>query len=748
MRKTCVLSAILLLMLAGTASAIKVEIKDFGLTKGEGLDEVKRPTGVAADREGRLLLTDRDNKKLLLFTTEGKFKFAFPSRQSKKLEKPSACAIGPGGAFYVIDDDKKAVYKFNEAGERQTVGSRSLFEEPIAVAADDSGRVFVVDKKSKKVVGLSATGDRLPGYAVVFDEPLAVAADRLGRAYVADAGKSTLFVFKADGTIEREVSLETGAAKDGKLKKPAGVAVNTHGEIFLVDEDERKVFYKQGVSDPNWQPLFGKEGEGEGEFKKPVAIAVAGRERVFVLDQDAPKISRATLSELPPIPPLGQSDLLSAQDTVTIIPNVVTSYKEAQVVISRVERETGRVFFSVLRPNGMPETGLQARDFVFTLGPNPVRNVRVEEFADQPEARLMAVLGFGTVAMVPLEVQRAKTAVVENFKSKPDKAAILTFQDKIEVPLLFTSDPFRLKEELNKVGFSGKKLKFFDAILAGKDLIAQTDTTGFGALVYLLDARDEESKYDIFQLERETNEGNFPPVFIVGVNVAPGSQLASELAKVTELTHGAYFFCQPLGENYARIYKHINRLLERQYVATFPGPFTAGPIGIRSTPPDGNVIETSAPLKGIVAQAEPQGREVMAPGGMGTLTIILIILGAIIVLIILILIIRAIVRKSRAVPPGWTLTVRRGVHHGQTFKIKSGETRMGSASSNEIAVHDDRVSRNHAVLRWTGSRFEIEDLNSTNHTFVNGKPITKAVVRAGDMISLANASDMVLEGGE
>lgn len=750
MRRVTLFFALLAVLVTGNAFAISVDIKDFGLTKGEGLDEVKRPEAIAADDKGHLLVTDRENKKLVLFNTDGKFRFAFPSKQSKKLEQPTACAIGPDSTFFVIDPSKKAVYKFDVAGERQSVGSQSIFPEPIAVAADPSGRVYVIDKKQKRLVGLSASGDQLPGYQVPLNNPLAVAADKLGRAYVADAGKGILFVFKADGTIERELSLSTGAAKGGKLTKPVGIAVNTHGEIFLLDQNDRRVFYKQGVEDANWQPLFGKEGSGQGEFKRPVAIAVAGRERVFVLDAEAPKISRATLGDLPSIPPLGQTGLLSAQDTITIIPDVATSFKQAQIVISRVDKEAGRIYFSVLRPNGMPEAGLIASDFRFALAGNPVTGVKVETFADHPEARLMAVLGFGTTQLVPLEVQRAKTAVVENFvsdliESKPDKAAILTFQNSIDVPAHFTSDPFRLKEELNKVGFEGSSLKFFDAILAGKDLIAQTDTAGYGALIYLLDGRDDGSKYDIFQLEREASEGNFPPVYVVGIGVAEGSQLATELAKVAELTKGAYFFSQPLGENYAKIYKHVNRLLEHQYVATFPGPLAAGPVEVQYTRSDGMALRGEAALKG--APSEPADRETMAPSGMSVLMIILLVLLIILVIVLIILLIRALVRKSRAVPSGWRLAFRRGVLRGKSVEIKRAEIRIGTASNNEIVVSDDRVSRNHAVVRWAGGRFEIEDLNSTNHTFVNGKPVTKAALRAGDLISLANATDMVLEGG-
>jgi pSer/pThr/pTyr-binding forkhead associated (FHA) protein len=47
------------------------------------------------------------------------------------------------------------------------------------------------------------------------------------------------------------------------------------------------------------------------------------------------------------------------------------------------------------------------------------------------------------------------------------------------------------------------------------------------------------------------------------------------------------------------------------------------------------------------------------------------------------------------------------------------------------------ISAQHARLTWNGRGWVLEDLNSTNGTFVNGKPVERPVaVKQGDVIEL------------
>lgn len=56
--------------------------------------------------------------------------------------------------------------------------------------------------------------------------------------------------------------------------------------------------------------------------------------------------------------------------------------------------------------------------------------------------------------------------------------------------------------------------------------------------------------------------------------------------------------------------------------------------------------------------------------------------------------------------------------------------RIGRADSNAIVLNDDIVSGEHAELRRIGERWEIVDLGSTNGTFIDGEPVTRATVGA------------------
>ncbi len=61
---------------------------------------------------------------------------------------------------------------------------------------------------------------------------------------------------------------------------------------------------------------------------------------------------------------------------------------------------------------------------------------------------------------------------------------------------------------------------------------------------------------------------------------------------------------------------------------------------------------------------------------------------------------------------------------------------MGCECEGEV-LDDAEVSRRHAALRPTGGRIELEDLGSTNGTFVNRKRVSGAQpLRTGDRVQL------------
>ncbi len=63
---------------------------------------------------------------------------------------------------------------------------------------------------------------------------------------------------------------------------------------------------------------------------------------------------------------------------------------------------------------------------------------------------------------------------------------------------------------------------------------------------------------------------------------------------------------------------------------------------------------------------------------------------------------------------------------------------IGRLESNDVVLDDYKVSREHAVLKYSGSEFMLVDLASTHGTYVNGTRIDRAPVQFGDKIQITS----------
>lgn len=71
------------------------------------------------------------------------------------------------------------------------------------------------------------------------------------------------------------------------------------------------------------------------------------------------------------------------------------------------------------------------------------------------------------------------------------------------------------------------------------------------------------------------------------------------------------------------------------------------------------------------------------------------------------------------------------------FPLTIAITQIGRKNDNHLIIDDPIISRNHAQIRNINGNFVIFDLNSTSGTFINGVRIKQALLRAGDVISIA-----------
>ncbi len=86
----------------------------------------------------------------------------------------------------------------------------------------------------------------------------------------------------------------------------------------------------------------------------------------------------------------------------------------------------------------------------------------------------------------------------------------------------------------------------------------------------------------------------------------------------------------------------------------------------------------------------------------------------------------------------FVLTVRTGPYEGRVFKLDKESVVLGRDVSNDIIFPDPEVSRMHSRLTLTPRGYVLEDLDSTNGTFVNGEQLTEPrLLLVGDQIGLS-----------
>ncbi|MGD8813776.1 MAG: FHA domain-containing protein [Anaerolineales bacterium] len=86
----------------------------------------------------------------------------------------------------------------------------------------------------------------------------------------------------------------------------------------------------------------------------------------------------------------------------------------------------------------------------------------------------------------------------------------------------------------------------------------------------------------------------------------------------------------------------------------------------------------------------------------------------------------------------YILAVRTGPHEGRVFGLEKDIYVLGRDVTNDIILPDPEVSRRHSRLSLTPQGYVLEDLGSTNGTFVNGERLSEPrLLKPGDQIGLS-----------
>jgi pSer/pThr/pTyr-binding forkhead associated (FHA) protein len=95
----------------------------------------------------------------------------------------------------------------------------------------------------------------------------------------------------------------------------------------------------------------------------------------------------------------------------------------------------------------------------------------------------------------------------------------------------------------------------------------------------------------------------------------------------------------------------------------------------------------------------------------------------------------------------YRLVIRQGPNPGQVFELDQTELSIGRDIANDIVINDAEVSRKHARLTLEADRYKIEDLNSTNGTYIDGQRlIGPHLLAIGEVIMFGDNVGVVFDG--
>lgn len=82
------------------------------------------------------------------------------------------------------------------------------------------------------------------------------------------------------------------------------------------------------------------------------------------------------------------------------------------------------------------------------------------------------------------------------------------------------------------------------------------------------------------------------------------------------------------------------------------------------------------------------------------------------------------------------LVVKRGPNAGSRFALSEGVTTIGRHPDSDIFLDDVTVSRRHAEVSHSGSKFRVSDVGSLNGTYLDRERIEAAELHSGDELQI------------
>ncbi len=248
--------------------------------------QLNAPFGVAVDSAGNVYIAEWSNHRVrkvsaggVITTIAGIGIAGFGGDGGRAtdaaLNSPEGVAVDAAGNVYIADSFNNRVRKIDTSGTITTIAGNGFvgytgegkatdvgLNDPSGVAVDNSGNLYIADNSNhrvRKVVLSSGTistiagtgiggfsGDGGPALSAQVYNPTHLTVDRAGNIYIADYTNNRIRKINGSGVITTIVGTDTdrgqggysgdgGPATSAQFNKPAGVAIDSAGNLYIAD---------------------------------------------------------------------------------------------------------------------------------------------------------------------------------------------------------------------------------------------------------------------------------------------------------------------------------------------------------------------------------------------------------------------------------------------------------------------------------------------------------------------------------
>jgi sugar lactone lactonase YvrE len=339
-----------------TATSVTAECPPIAESSGPGTSAPAREPldltnveihGVAVAPDGSVFFPDFLDSRILRVSKAGRithfagqpgfhgFEGDCGPARNARLNHPLGIATDTAGALYITDHLNHRVRKVDQKGMITTVAgsentgftgdggpaTKAALQEPIDVAVDRSGRIYIADRDNHRVRVVSTDGtittlagngstdpERTEGPATeaALGLPVGVATGMEGVVYISDEVAHRVYRVGADGVMttfagtgEAGYSGDGGPATAAQLSKPNGLATDPRGNLYIADWGNnvvRMVNTKGLIRTVAGTGTAGSAGDGrpatKAQLRGPYAVALDHSGALYIADTGNRRVRR------------------------------------------------------------------------------------------------------------------------------------------------------------------------------------------------------------------------------------------------------------------------------------------------------------------------------------------------------------------------------------------------------------------------------------------------------------------------